>query len=123
MIGRTIAKFVSQVAVGAHDAMSVVSPVDIPGRQLALGPAVVIEATGQDILDFLGEDLEERAESIDDLLKRCTQEELDEIFAALAEAMKIRAARGEEMSGGRRTRESSRARRMRREASRTARAA
>jgi hypothetical protein len=122
MIGRTIAKFVSQVAVGAHDAMSVVSPVEIPGRQLALGPAVVIEATGQDILDFLGEDLDERAESIDDLLKRCTQEELDEIFAALAEAMKIRAARGEEM-GGKRTRESSRARRSRREASRTARAA
>lgn len=122
MIGRTIAKFVSQVAVGAHDAVSVVSPVDLPGRQLALGPAVVIEATGQDILDFLGEDIEERAESIDDLLKRCTQEELDEIFAALAEAMKIRAARGEEM-GSKRTRESSRARRMRRQAGRTARAA
>jgi hypothetical protein len=102
--------------------VSVVSPVEVPGRQLALGPAVVIEATGQDILDFLGEDLEERAEQIDELLKRCTQEELDEIFAALAEAMKIRAARGEEM-GSKRTRESSRARRMRRQASRSARAA
>jgi hypothetical protein len=122
MIGRTIAKFVSQVAVGAHDAVSVLSPVEVPGRQLALGPAVVIEATGQDILDFLGEDLEERAEQIDELLKRCTQEELDEIFAALAEAMKIRAAPGEEM-GSKRTRESSRARRMRRQASRSARAA
>ena len=122
MIGRTIAKFVSQVAVGAHDAISVVSPVDVPGRQLALGPAVVIEATGQDILDFLGEDLEERAEQIDELLKRCTQEELDEIFAALAEAMKIRAARGATM-GSKRSRESSRARRSRRDAHRSVRAA
>jgi hypothetical protein len=72
---------------------------------MAFGPAVLVEARGEDVLDFLGEDLDERADFIDDLLKRCSQEQLDEIMAALAEAMRIRAERGEtELGSGRRDR-------------------
>jgi hypothetical protein len=102
---RMFASFVSTVAVGAHNTLSEVSPVDLPGRRMAFGPAVLVEARGEDVLDFLGDDLDERADFIDDLLKRCTQEQLDEIMAALAEAMRIRAGRGEtELGSGRRDR-------------------
>lgn len=118
---RMLASFFSTVAVGAHDMASSVCPVELPGRRLALGPVVLVEARGKDVLDFLGEDLNERAEFIDDLLKRCTQEQLDEIFAALAEAMKIRAERGDGMAGGSgRVRETSRERRLRRQTERAA---
>lgn len=121
-LARMFASFVSTVAVGAHDVASDVSPGELPGRRLALGPAVLVEARGEDVLDFLGEDLNERAEFIDDLLKRCTQEQLDEIFAALAEAMKIRAERGEGMTGGgSKSLRNSRERRLRRRAERDAR--
>jgi hypothetical protein len=73
--------------------VSAVSPFEIPGRRFALGPAVLVEGNGQDILDFLGDDLGERAEEIDRILKRCTESELEEIMAALGEAMTIRAKR------------------------------
>lgn len=103
---RMFASTFSSVAVSAHDVLSEVSPVDLPGRRMALGPAVLVEARGEDVLDFLGDDLDERAEFIDDLLKRCTQEQLDEILAALAEAMRVRAARGEtELGSARRKRD------------------
>jgi hypothetical protein len=102
---RMFASTFSTVAVSAHDMLSEVSPVDLPGRRMALGPAVLVEAEGEDILDFLGDDLDERAEFIDDLLARCTQEQLDEILAALAEAMRVRALRGDtELGTGRRSR-------------------
>jgi hypothetical protein len=100
VFSRPFAALVGSVAVHAHETVSRISPVEVPGRRLALGPAVLVEARGEDILRFLGDDQDERADFIDDLLKRCSQEELDQIMAALAQAMQQRAERGETVGEG-----------------------
>jgi hypothetical protein len=41
---RTFASLVSTIAVNAHDTPSEVSPVELPGRRLTLGAAVLVEA-------------------------------------------------------------------------------
>lgn len=92
---RSAARLSSFLALGAHDSLSAVSPFEIPGRRLAMGPAVLIEGTGNDILDFLGDDLQERAEEIDRILLRCEDPELEQIMEALNEALMIRARREE----------------------------
>lgn len=93
MLSRSLAMVTSSLGVAAHDVASRLSPVEVPGRRLVLGPTVLVRARGADILRFLGEDINQRADFLEELLGRCTQPELDEIMAALAQAMTQRAAR------------------------------
>lgn len=91
---RTAARLTSTVATGAHDSVSTLSPVKLPGRRYAVAPALIFDPEGQDILDFLGEDTAERAGRMETLLDNCSEEEVALLLAALQEAIYRRSTRG-----------------------------
>ena len=90
---RTAARLTSTVATGAHDSASTLSPVRLPGRRYLVAPAMIFDPEGQDLLDFLGEDTGERAERMEKLLDRCSEEELALLLAAMQEAIYRRSTR------------------------------
>jgi hypothetical protein len=65
----------------------------IPLRRFGFGVSMVMDPRGSTLLDALGDDLEERAHTMDRFLKRCSDEELTELLAAFQEAATRRAAR------------------------------
>jgi hypothetical protein len=65
----------------------------IPLRRFGFGVSMVMDPRGSTLLDVLGDDLDERAHTMDRFLKRCSDEELTELLAAFQEAASRRAYR------------------------------
>lgn len=66
----------------------------IPLRRLGFGVSMVMDPRGSTLLDVLGDDLDERAHTLDRFLTRCTDEEVTELLAAFQEAAGRRGANG-----------------------------
>ena len=65
----------------------------IPLRRLGFGVSMIMDPRGSTLLDALGDDLDERAHTIDRFLNHCTDEELAELYTAFQEAAVRRATR------------------------------
>lgn len=65
----------------------------IPLRRFGFGVSMVADPRGSTLLDALGDDLDERAQTMDRFLNRCSDEELTELLAAFQEAAARRVAR------------------------------
>ena len=65
----------------------------IPLRRVGFGVSMVMDPRGSTLLDVLGDDLDQRAHTMDRFLNRCTDEELTELLNAFQEAAARRAAR------------------------------
>ena len=65
----------------------------IPLRRLGFGVSMVMDPRGSTLLDALGDDLDERAHTMDQFLNRCSDEELSELMAAFQVAAARRASR------------------------------
>jgi len=65
----------------------------IPLRRIGFGVSMVLDPRGSTLLDVLGDDLDERAHTMDRFLNRCSDEELNELLSAFQEAAARRAAR------------------------------
>ena len=66
----------------------------IPLRRFGFGVSMVMDPRGSTLLEVLGDDLDERAHTMDRFLNRCSDEELTELLTAFQEAAARRAARG-----------------------------
>ena len=65
----------------------------IPLRRIGFGVSMVMDPRGSTLLDVLGDDLDQRAHTMDRFLNCCSDEELAELLAAFQEAAARRAAR------------------------------
>lgn len=65
----------------------------IPIRRVGFGMSMVMDPRGSTLLEVLGDDLDERADTLDHFLKKCSDQEIAELFAAFQEAVARRAAR------------------------------
>ncbi len=65
----------------------------VPLRRVGFGVSMVMDPRGSTLLDVLGDDLDERAHTMDRFLSRCTDSEVNELLAAFQEAAARRAAR------------------------------
>jgi hypothetical protein len=65
----------------------------IPFRRFGFSVSMITDPRGSTLLDVLGDDLDERAHTMDRFLNRCSDEELTELLAAFQEAAARRAAR------------------------------
>jgi len=65
----------------------------IPLRRIGFGVSMVMDPRGSTLLDVLGDDLDQRAHTMDRFLNRCTDDEITELLAAFQEAAARRAAR------------------------------
>ena len=65
----------------------------IPLRRIGFGVSMVMDPRGSTLLDALGDDLDERAHTMDRFLNRCSDEDLTELLAAFQEAAARRADR------------------------------
>jgi hypothetical protein len=65
----------------------------IPLRRLGFGASMVVDPRGSTLLDVLGDDLDERAHTMDRFLNRCSDEEISQLLAAFQEAAARRGAR------------------------------
>jgi hypothetical protein len=65
----------------------------IPLRRFGFGVSMVMDPRGSTLLEALGDDLEERAHTMDRFLNRCSDDELTELLAAFQEAAARRTAR------------------------------
>jgi hypothetical protein len=66
----------------------------IPLKRLGFGVSMVADPRGSTLLDVLGDDLDERAHTMDRFLDKCSDEEVGELFSAFQEAVRRRAERG-----------------------------
>ena len=81
---------VSQATIGLTSAPGADT---IPLRRIGFGVSMVMDPRGSTLLDALGDDLDERAHTMDRFLNRCSDDELNELMAAFQEAAARRAAR------------------------------
>ena len=65
----------------------------IPVRRLGFGVSMMMDPRGSTLLDALGDDLGERAHTLDRFLDRCSDEELSELLTTFQEAAARRSAR------------------------------
>ena len=65
----------------------------IPLRRLGFGVSMVTDPRGSTLLDVLGDDLDERAHTLDRFLAKCSDEEINGLFDAFQEAVRRRAVR------------------------------
>jgi hypothetical protein len=65
----------------------------IPLRRLGFGVSMVMDPRGSTLLDVLGDDLDERAHTMDRFLNRCSDEELAELLNAFQQAAARRSVR------------------------------
>ena len=65
----------------------------IPVRRLGFGISMMMDPRGSTLLDVLGDDLDERAHTMDRFLDRCSDEELNELLIAFQAAAARRSAR------------------------------
>jgi hypothetical protein len=69
-------------------------------RRMGFGLAMFLDPKGSNLLDFLGDDLDERAETLDRFLSHCSEDEINELLTAFQEAA-WRRARRNGRNGGR----------------------
>ena len=62
-------------------------------RRVGFGVSMVTDPRGSTLLDVLGDDLDERAHTMERFLDRCTDEEVTELLATFQEAAARRATR------------------------------
>lgn len=65
----------------------------IPLRRIGFGVSMAMDPRGSTLLEVLGDDLDERAHTMDRFLNRCSDEELTELLNAFQEAAARRAGR------------------------------
>ena len=65
----------------------------IPVRRFGFGVSMMMDPRGSTLLDVLGDDLDERAHTMDRFLDRCSDEELNELLTTFQEAASRRSAR------------------------------
>jgi hypothetical protein len=65
----------------------------IPIRRAGFGMSMVMDPRGSTLLEVLGDDLDERANTLDQFLAKCSDQEIAELFAAFQEAVARRSAR------------------------------
>jgi len=65
----------------------------IPIRRAGFGLSMVVDPRGSTLLEVLGDDLDERADTLDHFLNKCSDQEIAELFAAFQHAVARRAAR------------------------------
>lgn len=65
----------------------------IPLRRVGFGVSMVMDPRGSTLLEVLGDDLDERAHTMDRFLNRCSEEEINELLSAFQEAAARRASR------------------------------
>jgi hypothetical protein len=66
----------------------------IPLRRVGFGVSMVADPRGSTLLEVLGDDLDERAHTMDRFLNKCSDQEITELFGAFQEAVARRSARG-----------------------------
>lgn len=67
----------------------------VPIRRAAFGVSMALDPRGSTLLDVLGDDLDERAHTMDHFLSRCSDQEIAELLVAFQEAVARRAARSQ----------------------------
>jgi hypothetical protein len=88
------ARLAGRTVVEASLAATSVPFVDtVPVRRVGFGLAMFLDPKGSNLLDFLGDDLDERARTIDHFLSQCSEEEVNELLAAFQAAVLRRALR------------------------------
>jgi hypothetical protein len=88
------ARFLGRTAVDANLALLALPVVNsIPVRRMGFGLAMFLDPEGSNLLDFLGDDLEERATTLDHFLSGCSEDEMNELLIAFQEAVQRRARR------------------------------
>jgi hypothetical protein len=65
----------------------------VPFRRVGFGVSMVMDPRGSTLLDVLGDDLDERAHTMDRFLAKCSDEEITELLAAFQEAVHRRSVR------------------------------
>lgn len=65
----------------------------IPLRRVGFGVSMVTDPRGSTLLEVLGDDLDERAHTMDRFLSKCSDREINELLEAFQEAAARRAAR------------------------------
>ena len=65
----------------------------IPLRRVGFGVSMVMDPRGSTLLEVLGDDLDERAHTMDRFLTKCSDGEINELLEAFQEAARRRAAR------------------------------
>ena len=65
----------------------------IPIRRAGFGLSMVVDPRGSTLLEVLGDDLDERADTLDHFLNKCSDQEIAELLAAFQQAVARRAAR------------------------------
>jgi hypothetical protein len=65
----------------------------IPLRRLGFGVSMVMDPRGSTLLEVLGDDLDERAHTMDRFLSKCSDEEINDLLEAFQAAAALRAAR------------------------------
>ena len=88
--GKLAGRAVSEVGLMAN---SIPGGDTIPLRRVGFGVSMVMGPRGSTLLEVLGDDLDERAHTMDRFLNRCSDEELNELLSAFQEAAARRAAR------------------------------
>jgi len=87
---RLTGRAVSEATIGLT---SVPGADTIPLRRIGFGVSMVMDPRGSTLLDALGDDLDERAHTMDRFLNRCSDDELNELMVAFQAAVARRAAR------------------------------
>ena len=86
LVGRTVTKAnLAVTSLPGGDAT--------PLRRIGFGVCLVLDPDGSNLLEFLGDDVDERAETLDQFLSRCSDSEINELFMALQAAVVRRSRR------------------------------
>ena len=88
--GRLAGRAVTEVGLMAT---SVPGGDTIPLRRIGFGISMVMDPRGSTLLEILGDDLDQRAHTMDRFLNHCSDEEITELLRAFQEAAVRRAAR------------------------------
>jgi hypothetical protein len=64
----------------------------IPIRRAGFGISMMVDPRGSTLLEVLGDDLEERADTMDHFLTKCSDDEINELFGAFQMAVARRVA-------------------------------
>jgi hypothetical protein len=88
--GKLAGRAVSEVGLLAT---SVPGGDTIPLRRIGFGVSMVMDPRGSTLLEVLGDDLDQRAHTMDRFLNRCSDEEINDLFGAFQEAVARRTAR------------------------------
>jgi hypothetical protein len=84
LVGRTVTEAnLALMSLPAGDAT--------PLRRVGFGVSLILDPKGSNLLEFLGDDVDERAATLDEFLSRCDDGEINELFLAFQAAVVRRA--------------------------------